>query len=57
MEEKPLPAADGKAPGNEQSQMPHVSEEAAALGEVTGEGGPDIEKEGTPVQEVCPYQL
>jgi len=31
--------------------LPHVSEEAAALGKITGEGGPELEQ-GTPVQEV-----
>lgn len=51
-DEKPLPEKEGNGPGPNQAQLPHVSEEAAALGEVTGEGGPDIEKEGTPVLEV-----
>ena len=32
--------------------LPHVSEEAAAVGKVKGEGGPEIEEQGTPVQEV-----
>ncbi|KAL8797166.1 MAG: hypothetical protein Q9195_000633 [Heterodermia aff. obscurata] len=51
-EEKPLPETDGKRPGHDHSHLPHVSEEAAAIGKVTGEGGPDIEEQGTPVQEV-----
>ena len=51
-EEKPLPETDGKGPGHDHSHMPHVSEEAAAIGEITGEGGPEIEEQGTPVQEV-----
>lgn len=51
-EEKPLPEPDGQGPGHDHSHLPHVSEEAAAIGEVTGEGGPDIEEHGTPVQEV-----
>lgn len=38
--------------GPNQEQLPHVSEEAAAMGEVTGETSPDIEEYGTPVQEV-----
>jgi small subunit ribosomal protein S7 len=38
--------------GPNQEQLPHVSEEAAAMGEVTGEAPPDIEEHGTPVQEV-----
>lgn len=38
--------------GPNQEQLPHVSEEAAALGQVTGETAPDIEEHGTPIQEV-----
>ena len=37
--------------GPNQEQLPHVSEEAAATGDITGEGGPDVEQ-STPVQEV-----
>ena len=33
--------------------LPHASEEAAALGKIRGEGGPQIEEQGTPIQEVC----
>lgn len=51
-DEKPLPKAETSAPGPNQEQLPHVSEEAAATGKVTGEGGPDTEQ-GTPVEEVC----
>lgn len=51
-DEKPLPKSETSAPGPNQEQLPHVSEEAAATGKVTGEGGPDIEQ-GTPVEEVC----
>ena len=51
-DEKPLPTAEGQAQGPNQSQLPHVSEEAAVMGEITGEGGPDIEEQGTPVNEV-----
>ena len=50
--EKPLPEAEQQGPGPNQEQLPHVSEEAAITGKITGEGGPDIEQ-GTPVQEVC----
>lgn len=50
-DEKPLPEAEDQRPGPNQEQLPHVSEEAAALGKITGEGGPEIEQ-GTPVQEV-----
>ena len=49
--EKPLPQAEDP-PGANQEQLPHVSEEAATTGKITGEGGPEIEQ-GTPVQEVC----
>ena len=48
---KDLPIA-GTPKGPNQEQLPHVSEEAAAMAEVTGETAPDIEAHGTPVQEV-----
>lgn len=38
-----------KGPGMD--QLPHVSEEAAAMGEILGGGQPDLEQ-GTPVSEV-----
>lgn len=50
-DEKPLPERDTLGAGPNQERLPHVSEEAAATGKITGEGGPDIEQ-GTPVQEV-----
>lgn len=50
-DEKPLPKADKPGPGPNQDQLPHVSEEADALGKITGEGGPQLEQ-GTPIQEV-----
>lgn len=50
-DEKPLPKKDESGPGPNQDQLPHVSEEAAATGKITGEGGPEVEQ-GTPVQEV-----
>lgn len=51
-DEKPLPQTGGKGAGPNESQLPHVSEEAAATGKILGEGGPEIEEQGTPVQEV-----
>jgi len=33
-------------------QQEHVSEEAAKMAKITGSEGPDIEGQGTPVQEV-----
>lgn len=58
-DEKPLPEKGTPEAGPNQEQLPHVSEEAAATGRITGEGGPDIEQ-GTPVQEVrdtlCIYE-
>lgn len=48
--EKPLPEAD-QPQGPNQQQLPHVSEEAAAVGGITGEGGPDLDQ-STPVSEV-----
>ncbi|KAL8974369.1 MAG: hypothetical protein Q9197_001386 [Variospora fuerteventurae] len=50
-DEKPLPTADTAGPGPNEGQLPHVSEEAAAMGKITGEGGPEVDQ-GTPVQEV-----
>ncbi|KAL8920102.1 MAG: hypothetical protein Q9208_006455 [Pyrenodesmia sp. 3 TL-2023] len=50
-DEKPLPTAENTESGPNESQLPHVSEEAAALGKITGEGGPELEQ-GTPVQEI-----
>ncbi|KAI9733592.1 MAG: hypothetical protein M1834_003194 [Cirrosporium novae-zelandiae] len=49
--EKPLPTADEEGKGPNTDQLPHVSEEAAQIGEITGEGGPELEQ-GTPVQEI-----
>lgn len=48
---------DDKKPATENpnptgSGIGHVSEEAAEVGEITGETGPDL-GQGTPVQEVC----
>ena len=51
-DEKPLPEKTQPGPGPNQDQLPHVSEEAAATGKITGERGPEIEEQGTPVQEV-----
>ena len=49
--EKPLPEAQ-QSEGPNQDALPHVSEEAAIEGRITGEGGPEMEQ-GTPVEEVC----
>lgn len=43
--------ADEKAPTPTEDSMPHVSEEAAQVADVTGETKPDL-GQGTPVQEV-----
>lgn len=45
-----MPEAE-QSKGPNQDQLPHVSEEAAAVGGVTGEGGPDLDQ-STPVSEV-----
>ena len=50
-DQRPLPKSDKPGPGPNQQQLPHVSEEAATMGNITGEEGPELEK-GTPVQEV-----
>lgn len=54
-DEKPLPIADDQDPGPNQERLPHVSEEAAAMGKITGEGGPELDQ-GTPVQEVSVWR-
>ncbi|KAI9822092.1 MAG: hypothetical protein M1826_000552 [Phylliscum demangeonii] len=46
------PSSDPPATGPNQDVLPHVSEEAAAIGAITGEGGPEVEEQGTPVQEI-----
>ena|SRR5204862_824215 len=44
--------AESKDPkGSSEDVLPHVSEEAAKTGEITGDAGPEIEQ-GTPVIEV-----
>lgn len=50
-DDKPLPTLDKPALGPNQDQLPHVSEEAATMGKITGEGGPELDQ-GTPVEEV-----
>ena len=49
-DEKPLPTTD-EPKGPNQEQLPHVSEEAAAVDKTMGEVAPDI-GQGTPVQDV-----
>jgi hypothetical protein len=49
-DEKPLPTNE-QPKGPTQEQLPHVSEEAAAVEKAMGGEGPDI-GQGTPVQEV-----
>jgi small subunit ribosomal protein S7 len=47
---KTLPISDSKK-GPNTDQLPHASEEAAAVSKIKGETGPDLDQ-GTPVQEV-----
>ena len=48
-----LPTSDDKQQvGPNMQQQEHVSEEAAKMAKITGSEGPDIEGQGTPVQEV-----
>jgi small subunit ribosomal protein S7 len=47
---KTLPVSNSKK-GPNTEQLPHVSEEAAAVSKIKGETGPDL-NQGTPVQEV-----
>lgn len=49
-DEKPLPESE-QPKGPNQDQLPHVSEEAATAGKITGEGGPELDQ-SSPVQEV-----
>ena len=49
--EKPLPQAEKSGPGPNQTQLGHVSEEAAVTDRITGDQGPDLDQ-GTPIQEV-----
>ncbi len=49
-DEKPLPTTDEQV-GPNQEQLPHVSEEAAAVDKTMGEVAPDL-GQGTPVQDV-----
>lgn len=46
-------AQDGNKVGPNMNQQEHVSEEAAKMQKIMGQEGPDIEGQGTPVQEVC----
>lgn len=51
--EKPLPTKDDQdSPGSNQTQLGHVSEEAADTAQIMGETAPEQEIQGTPVQEV-----
>lgn len=53
---KDLPKAEGENVGPNMQQAEHVSEEAAKMAKIQGGKGPDIEGQGTPVQDVsgCP---
>lgn len=43
---------DTEAKGPNMDQLPHVSEEAAAMSNVKNEQGPEVEQQGTPIQDV-----
>lgn len=45
-------AQDGNKVGPNMNQQEHVSEEASKMQQIMGQEGPDIEGQGTPVQEV-----
>ncbi|KAI9761761.1 MAG: hypothetical protein M4579_000855 [Chaenotheca gracillima] len=47
----PPPPPGTQKTGPNQDVLPHVSEEAAMTGKITGEGGPEVEQ-GTPIHEV-----
>lgn len=50
-----LPKAEGKD-GPNMHQAEHVSEEAAKMAKIQGGEGPDVEGQGTPVQDVSGKQ-
>lgn len=47
---------DQEPKGPNMDQLPHVSEEAAAMSKVKGEQGPEVEQQGTPIDEVCCFK-
>jgi hypothetical protein len=50
---RPFQANPGGQPsGANESKLPHVTEEQAAMDKVMGEEPPQIEEQGTPVQDV-----
>ncbi|KAI5362530.1 putative ribosomal protein S5/S7 [Septoria linicola] len=49
---KDVPNSDGQAVGPNTQQAEHVSEEAAKMAKIQGGEGPDIEGQGTPVQDI-----
>ncbi|KAK4502101.1 hypothetical protein PRZ48_005524 [Zasmidium cellare] len=49
---KDLPKAESGESGPNMQQQEHVSEEAAKMAKIQGGQGPDIEGQGTPVQEI-----
>lgn len=50
-----MPKAEQGEAGPNMQQQEHVSEEAAKMAKIQGGQGPDIEGQGTPVQEVCKH--
>lgn len=51
-DKKNLPQADANDVGPNMQQAEHVSEEAAKIAKIQGGEGPDVEGQGTPVQDV-----
>ena len=47
-----LPKKDGPGPGPNSESLPHVTEEAAAIGKITGDPSAPDASQGTPVEEV-----
>lgn len=45
-------SAEPRVKGPNMDQLPHVTEEQAALDKVMGENPPEIDEQGTPVSEV-----
>ena len=54
---KNLPQAEEGDVGPNMQQAEHVSEEAAKMAKIQGGQGPDVEGQGTPVQDVSEYVI
>ena len=51
-----LPKKETPGPGPNSESLPHVTEEAAALGKITGDPNAPDTSQGTPVEEVSVFK-